>query len=128
MRADTAIFPNKEATNSTAGSKEEKQDEKRASQEEILGSAGERGMETRPFSLIDPLGRNKKKALLMKGITQDETGMEVSTTVAPRRAEGQMSPNKGGQGEKEQGRGSEEEDEEAYQEESSMGEGERGTV
>ena len=132
VRVDTAIFPNKKATNSTAGSKEEKQDEKRASQEEILESAGERGMETRStpprntFSLTDPLGRNKKKALLMKGVTQDEIGVEDSNMVASRRADGQRSSNKGGQGEKEQGRGSEEEEEEDHQEESSMGDGEKG--
>ena len=94
MRVDAAIFPNKKATNSTAGSKEEKQDEKQdekqASQEEILESVGGRGMETKStpprntFSLTDPLGRNKKKALLMKGVTQDETGVEDSNMVASR--------------------------------------------
>ena len=78
-----------------------------------------------PFSLSDPLGRNRKRASLLKGVTQDETGVDDGNKVASR-ADRQGSPNKGGQGEKEQGRGSEEEEEEDHQEESSMGEGEKG--
>ena len=52
------------------------------------------------FSLTDPLGRNKKKASLVKGVAQDETGVEDSNMVASQRADRQRSPNKGGQGEK----------------------------